>query len=148
MNEPEPTPTERPSALPFLGALAIIAIVVIAIALVNYFEGDELTPEQQVVRAAVAQNDALQKENYADFRTNTCRSEQGTETEVIAGQRDSKEKQGRRLIDDVTDVVVNGDRATARVTYQFDKTPDTKTDVETTFVREDGAWKVCTPASS
>ena len=99
----------------------------IAIGLVNYFGNDELTPEQQVVRAAVAQNDALQKENYADFRTNTCRSEQGTETEVIAGQRDSKEKQGRRLIDDVTDVVVNGDHATARVTYQFDKTPDTKT---------------------
>ena len=38
--------------------------------------------------------------------------------------------------------------ATAKVTYQFDKTPDTKTDVETTFVREDGAWKVCTPVSS
>ena len=146
--EPEPTPADRRTATPFLAALAIIAIVVIAIGLVNYFGNDELTPEQQIVRAAVAQNDALQKENYADFRTNTCLSEQGTETEVIAGQRDSKEKQGRRLIDDVTDVAVNGDYATAKVTYQFDKTPDTKTDVETTFVREDGAWKVCTPVSS
>jgi hypothetical protein len=144
----KPEPADRRTALPFFATLAIIGIVVIAIALVNYFGDDELTPEQQVVRAAVAQNDALQKENYADFRTNTCLSEQGTETEVIAGQRDSKEIQGRRLIDDVTDVVVNGDHATARVTYQFDRTPDTKTDVETTFVREDGAWKVCTPVSS
>ena len=142
------TEADRPTATPFLAALAIIVIVVIAIGLVNLFTDDELTPEQQVVRAAVAQNDALQKENYADFRSNTCRAEQGIEAEVIAGQRDSKVKQGQRLIDDVTDVVVDGDRATAKVTYQFDRAPDVKTEVETTFVREDGAWKVCTPVPS
>jgi hypothetical protein len=146
--EPEPTGADRPTATPFLAALAIISLVVIAIGLVNYFSDDELTPEQQVVRAAVAQNDALQKENYADFAKNTCRAEQGTEPEVIAGQRDSNAKQGRRLIGDVTDVVVNGDRATAKVTYQFDKAPDVKTDVETTLVREDGAWKVCSSGPS
>ena len=76
----------------------------IAIGLVNYFGDDELTPEQQVVRAAVAQNDALQKENYADFRGNTCRRSRGPRLKFIAGQRDSKDKQGERLIDDVTDV--------------------------------------------
>ena len=146
--EPENTGADRPTAAPFLAALAIISLVVIAIGLVNYFSDDELTPEQQVVRAAVAQNDALQKENYSDFAKNTCRAEQGTEAEVIAGQRDSKDKQGRRLIDDVTDVVVNGDRATAKVTYQFDKAPDVKTDVETAFVLEDGAWTVCSSGHS
>ena len=80
MTDPEsdPTPADRPTATPFLAALAIIVIVVIAIGLVNLFGDDELTPEQQVVRAAVAQNDALQRENYADFRDNTCRTEQGT----------------------------------------------------------------------
>ncbi|MGO4441800.1 lumazine-binding protein [Mycobacterium sp. 2YAF39] len=139
---------DRPTAAPFVAALAIISLVVIAIALVNYFSDDELTPQQQVVRAAVAQNDALQKENYADFRSNTCHAEQGTEAEVLAGQRESKEKQGRRLIDDVNDVVVDGNRATAKVTYQFDKTPDVKTDVETAFVLEDGAWKVCSSSPS
>ena len=92
MNEPEPDSepepsADRPSAAPFLGALAIISIVVIAIALVNFFQGDELSPAQQIVRAAVAQNDALQKESYGDFRSNTCRSEQGTEAEVLADQR-------------------------------------------------------------
>lgn len=142
------TEADRPTATPFLAALAIIVIVVIAIGLVNLFTDDELTPEQQVVRAAVAQNDALQKENYADFRSNTCRAEQGIEAEVIAGQRDSKDEQGQRLIDDVTDVVVDGDRATAKVIYQFDRAPDVKKEVETTFVREDGAWKVCTPVPS
>ena len=147
-SEPESKGAESRTVVPFLAALAIISLVVIAIALVNYFSDDELTPEQQVVRAAVAQNDALQKENYADFAANTCRAEQGTEAEVLAGQRDSKDKQGRRLIDDVTDVVVNGDRATAKVTYEFDKAQGTKLDTETTFVREDGAWKVCSSGPS
>ena len=147
-SEPESRGAESRTVVPFLAALAIISLVVIAIALVNYFSDDELTPEQQVVRAAVAQNDALQKENYADFAANTCRAEQGTEAEVLAGQRDSKDKQGRRLIDDVTDVVVDGDRATAKVTYEFDKAQGTKLDTETTFVREDGAWKVCSSGPS
>ena len=147
-SEPDSQGADRRTAAPFLAALAIISLVVIAIALVNYFTDDELTPEQQVVRAAVAQNDALQKENFADFAKNTCRAEQGTEAEVIAGQRDSKEKQGRRLIDDVTEVVVSGDSATAKVTYEFDKAQGTKLDTETTFVREDGAWKVCSSGPS
>jgi hypothetical protein len=40
-------------------------------------------------------------------------------------------------------VVIDGDHATAKVTYHFDKAPETKTGVAMTFVREDGAWKVC-----
>ena len=38
-------------------------------------------------------------------------------------------KRGERFVDDVTDVVIDGDRATAKVTYHFDKAPDTKTGV-------------------
>jgi hypothetical protein len=148
VTEPEPTPADRPTPTPFLAALAIAVIVVIAIGLMNFFGDDEPTPEQLIVRAAVAQNDALQKENYADFRLSTCRAEQGTEAEVIADQRDSVSQQGQRLLADVADVVVEGDRATATVTYEFDKAPDAKTDVDTTFLREDGAWKVCTPVPS
>ena len=39
------------------------------------------------------------------------------------------------------DVVIDGDRANAKVTYHFDKAPDTKTGVATTFVREDGSME-------
>jgi hypothetical protein len=101
-----------------------------------------------VARAAVAQNDALQRNSYADFRGYTCRSEQSAEAEVLARQRDSVTKRGERFVDDVTDIKVDGDRATAKVTYHFDKAPDAKTDAEMTFVREDGAWKVCSPGPS
>jgi hypothetical protein len=133
----------RPTVTPFLAALAIIVVVVIAIGLFNFFGDDERPADQQVARAAVGQNDALQRQNYADFRSYTCKDQHGTETEILARQRDSVAKRGERFVDDVTDVVIDGDRATATVTYHFDKAPDTKTGVASTFVREDGAWKVC-----
>jgi hypothetical protein len=104
-----------------------------------------LPADQQVARAAVGQNDALQRQNYTDFRGYTCGAQHGTEAETLSGQRDSVAKLGERFVDDVTDVVIDGDRATAKVTYHFDKAPDTKTGVEMTFAREDGTWKVCSP---
>jgi hypothetical protein len=134
---------DRPTMAPFLGALAIIVLVVIVIGLFNVFGRDDVPEDQRVGRAAVGQNDALQRQNYADFRSYTCRDQQGVEAELLARQRDSVTKRGERFVDDVTDVVIDGGRATARVTYHFDKAPDAKTGVAMTFTREDGAWKVC-----
>ena len=48
----------------------------------------------------------------------------------------------------VTDIKIDGDRATATVTYHFDKAPDAKTPVPMTFAREGGAWKVCSTGPS
>jgi uncharacterized protein HemX len=139
---------DRPTITPFLAALAVIVVVVIAIGLFNFFGDDELPADQQVAQAAVEQNAALQRQNYADFRNYTCQAQQGSEADILARQRDSVSKRGERFVDDVTNVVIDGDRATATVTYHFDKAPDTKTGVATTFVREDGAWKVCSPGPS
>ena len=133
---------------PFLGALAIIVLVVITIGLVNIFRRSDPPADQQVGRAAVGQNDALQRQDYADFRTYTCRAQHGVEADVLARQRGSVAKHGERFVDDVADVVLDGDRATAKVTYHFDKVPDTKTGVAMTFVREDEAWKVCSTGPS
>ena len=144
MTDPEgDSAADRPTMVPFLGALAIIVLVVIVIGLFNVFGRDDVPEDQRVGRAAVGQNDALQRQNYADFRTYTCRDQQGVEADVLARQRDSVAKRGERFVDDVTDVAIEGDHATAKVTYHFDKAPDAKTGVATTFVREDGAWKVC-----
>jgi hypothetical protein len=128
---------------PFLGALAIIVLVVITIALFSIFGRGGVTDDQLVGRAAIGQNDALRRHNYADFRAYTCRAQRGTEANFLASQRDSVSSRGERFVDEVTGVVVDGDRATAKVTYHFDKAPDAKTGVAMTFVREDGAWKVC-----
>jgi hypothetical protein len=139
---------DRPTMAPFLGALAIIVIVLIAIWLFNAFGGDRTPEDQKVGRAAVGQNDALQRENFADFSKYTCKKLQGTQADVIAHQRDSKTKRGARYVDDVTGIKIDGDGATATVTYHFDKAPDQKTPVPMTFVREDGAWKVCSTGPS
>ena len=133
---------------PFLGALAIIVIVVIAIWLSNLFQGDRLSEDQRVGRAAAGQNDALQRADFADFSAYTCKELQGSEADVLAHQRDSEAKRGARFIDDVTNVTIDGDRAKATVTYHFDKAPEQKTPVPMTFVREDGAWKVCSTGPS
>jgi hypothetical protein len=133
---------------PFLGALAIIVVVVIAIWLFSVFEGDRTPEAQRVGRAAVGQNDALQRENFTDFSTYTCEKSRGSQTDMVARQRDSSAKRGARFVDDVTDVKIEGDRATATVTYHFDKAPDDKKPVPMTFVREGGAWKVCSTGPS
>ncbi|WP_457149448.1 Rv0361 family membrane protein [Mycobacterium sp. URHB0021] len=129
---------------PFLGALVIIVLVIIGVGLFSVFRGDGLSEEQRVGRAAVGQNDALQRENYADFRAYTCRAQQANEGEVLGRQRRSVGERGHRSVEDVTNVMIDGDKATAIVMYQFDKVPDTSSGSEIAFAREDGAWKVCT----
>ncbi len=141
-------PAVRPTMAPFLGALAIIVVVVIAIWLFSVFQGDTTPQDQQVGLAAVGQNDALQRENYADFTSYTCTHQRGSEADIIARQRDSAAKHGARFVDDVTDVQIDGDRATATVTYHFDKAPDDKKPVPMTFIREGAAWKVCSTGPS
>ena len=139
---------DRPTMAPFLGALAIIVVVVIAIWLFSVFQGDRTPEDQKVGKAAVGQNDALQRANFADFGAYTCAKMRGAEADVLARQRDSVGKRGARFVDDVTEVKIDGDSATATVTYHFDKAPDRKTPVPMTFVREDGAWKVCSTGPS
>jgi hypothetical protein len=128
---------------PFLGALAIILLVVIGIVLFNVFGGSDTTPDQQLRGAVVGQNDALQRQDYPDFRTFTCRANQRNEADVLAGQRDSIAKSGERYVDEVSDLRIAGDRATVKVTYHFAKTPNATSSAEVTLVRQDGAWKVC-----
>jgi hypothetical protein len=138
-------PEDRPTLAPFLGALAIILLVVIGIIAFNAFGGSDATPDQQLRAAVVGQNDALQRQNYVDFRRFTCRAAQRTEADVLAGQRDSIAKSGERYVDEVSDLKITGERATVKVTYHFAKAPDTTSGAEVALVREDGAWKVCAP---
>jgi hypothetical protein len=129
--------------MPFLAALVIFVLVLIVIGIFTVTRGDGLTEEERVGRAAVGQNDALQRKNYADFRTYTCAAKQGQEADVLTRQQASEAKDGARYVDDVTAVRITGDAATAVVKYHFDKVVDTTSGSELAFVKEDGAWKVC-----
>lgn len=134
-------PADRPTPAPFLGALVIIVIVITAIFVFNRNSGGG-DPEL-IGRAVSGQNDALQRQNYQDFLTYTCAGQHGTGDEVLARQRDSVAKRGERYVDGVGNVVVDGDHATAKVTYHFKNDEDTKVGADLSFVKEDGTWKVC-----
>ena len=133
------------SPMPILIALGVAVIVLIGLGISWLVRGDGLTEDQRVGRAAVGQNDALQRENYPDFRKYTCVAQQGAEAEVVARQQQSKFTHGARFVDDVTAVKIDGERATATVVYHFEETPDQRIESPMTFVREDGDWKVCSP---
>lgn len=145
-DEPEKIPEEiedKPTIAPFVGALAIVVLIVIGMFVVDALGGDDLTPQQLVSRAVIGQNDALQRQDYAAFRDFTCAAAQGDEASVMAAQRDSVEKNGERFVDDVADVRIDGDQATAAVTYGFDKSRDDKKTSDVSLVKEDGSWKSC-----
>ena len=142
MTEPD---DDRPTFMPIAIAAAIVVIALGSIWVLRFFRGDEVPDDSLVGRAVVGQNDALQRENYADFRTYTCSAQQGGEVQVLADQRQSKSAKGNRFVDDVKDFAITGDRATATVVYHFQKSPDDKVSTPMTFVRENGDWTVCSP---
>jgi hypothetical protein len=149
VTEPVPEhPPVRPTIAPFVGALVIVVLIVIGILVANSFGGDGPTPDQDVSRAVVGQNDAMQRQSFSGYREFTCGAQQGTEADFLARQRDSVAKNGERYVDGVRNVRIDGDQAAADATYHFDKTPDTTSVTELAIVREGGTWKVCSPASS
>ena len=146
----EQEPSDRPTMAPFIGALIVIIVVVVGVFVLNavgVVGGDRPSPDRDVRIAVVGQNDGLQRLDYARFQSFTCKAQYSTEADVIGKQRDSVVKNGQRYIDEVSDIRIDGDRATATVTTHFDKTPDQKPKAQVTLLREDGAWKVCAPSS-
>ncbi|MDF2826312.1 MAG: hypothetical protein K0R68_3720 [Mycobacterium sp.] len=129
--------------VPFMIALAIIVVVIGGIGLSKLLGGDDVPEVDVVAQAAIAQNDALQRSDYADFQAYTCAAEVGDESDVLEQQQASMNSRGARFVDGISGVAVDGDKATGTVTYHFDKAPEDTIETPTTFVREDGVWKVC-----
>ena len=109
MTDPEEQ-QDRSSLMPILVALGVVVLVLIGFGVSKCFRGDGLTPELRVARAAIGQNDALQRSDYTAFRNYTCAAEQGTESEVLARQHQSTTAKGARFVDDVTAVPFNGEQ--------------------------------------
>jgi hypothetical protein len=143
VTEPE---DDGASPMPILIALGVALLVLAVIGAVWLFNDNKpLSEDLKVGRAAVGQNDALQRDSYGDFRKYTCAALQGAEAEVLDRQQKSKAAQGARYVDDITEVKIDGDRATGTVVYHFDHAPDDKITVPMNFVRENGEWTVCSP---
>lgn len=138
-------PDDGRSAAPILIAIGIVAFVLFTMVVFRMIGNSRTSEDSGVGRAVVAQNDALQREDYTAFRGYTCAAEQGVGAEVIAGQQRSKSARGARFVEDVTDIKIDGDRATATVVYYFEKNKADRVTSPTVFVRENDAWKVCSP---
>ncbi len=131
------------SPLPILIALGVALVVLAIVGFTWFFDRRPPGEDVMVGRAAVGQNDALQRDSYPDFRKYTCAAQQGVEAEVLAGQQKSRAAHGARYVDDITEVKIDGDRATATVVYHFEHAPDDKIKTPMTFARENGEWTVC-----
>ncbi len=136
---------DRPTLMPIIAAAGIVVLALVAMGVLRLLRADQVPDDGLVGRAVVGQNDALQRENYTDFRGYTCAAQQATESQVLTDQRQSKAAKGNRFVDDVKGVAVTGERATATVVYHFEKTPDDKISTPMTFVQENGNWTVCSP---
>jgi len=142
MTEPE---ADGASPMPILIALGVAVLVLAAVGIAWLFDKKPMSEDVMVGRSAVGQNDALQRDSYPDFRKYTCAAQQGAEAEVLAAQQKSKDAHGARYVDDITDVKIDGDKATATVTYHFERAADDKLKTPMTFARENGEWTVCSP---
>ncbi len=140
MSEPA---ENRRTALPILIAAAMVGVVLIVSIVMRSCRSEEISAEAGIGRAVIGQNDALQRGDYAAFRTFTCPAQQATETQVLAEQRRSADTKGARFVDDVRAFVVDGDRATATVVYHFERAADDKITADMTFARDGGQWTVC-----
>lgn len=131
--------------MPILIALGVAVLVLAGVGVAWLFSNKSMSEDVLVGRAAVGQNDALQRDNYGNFRKYTCAAQQGTEAEVLGRQKKSTTTHGARYVDDVTEVRIDGDNATATVVYHFENAQDDKIKAPMSFVREGGEWTVCSP---
>ncbi|NDK88140.1 hypothetical protein GYA93_00870 [Gordonia desulfuricans] len=151
--DPQPDDAPPPSwrnAWPFLVALVVVALAALGIGLSYLFRpAEERASDAAKVQYAINdQYTARNNVDYAAYRESTCAAELAStgfpsEQTFTTENQASLEANGRVIIPEITDVSVDGDRATAKVHWQFDKKSDQTHTVDTVVVREDGNWKVC-----
>ena len=137
-------------AWPFWSALVIVVVAILAVVLSNMLRpAEERASDSGQVQFAINDNyTARNNVDYGKFKQSTCAADTSSssfisEQEFVSQNRTSVESKGRIVIPEITDVTVNGDRATARVHWHFDKTPDDKQTTSVVVVKDDGTWKLC-----
>lgn len=144
-------PPSWKNAWPFWVALVVVALAVAGIALSYVLRpAEDRAGEQAQVQYAI--NDVYTAKNRLDYdayRNGTCAADVNAADfpaadAFVTQNRDSQAANGPIVIPQIQEVSVNGDRATARVDWQFDKKPESKQTITVTVVRENGDWKVCT----
>lgn len=140
---------ERRTLWPFIIAVTIVVIVVGAIGVMHVVRPaeDRLTDESKVSRVINDYYTAKNAINYNNFRALTCATGRDsvdfpTEEAFTTENTNAREADGQVEISNISETVVNGDRATANV--HWFRTQKTQTQITAvTLVKESADWKVC-----
>lgn len=127
--------------------LAGIVLFVVLSAFGGFFGYKHFTkksPEDQI-RATIAHE-------FADYNGSRFKYDAQWQCKASAGPDNDSAKEGREVRTEmgtvsssVSNIQVNGDKATADVTVTFQNAPGQSTVMHLQFVNEDGRWKDCTP---
>ena len=139
------------AALPFIIAGVVVLVVVIGVLISNAVRPaeDRMSEDAKVQHAIkdyyTARNEA-DFDKYAAVNCAAVRNAPGfpAREAFVADNKKSMDENGQIKIPEITDLAVDGDRASARVHWHFENSEGNKNVVATTVVREDGEWKVCT----
>ncbi|MXP19869.1 hypothetical protein GIY30_00630 [Gordonia sp. HNM0687] len=145
-----PAPSWK-AAWPFLVALGLVVVAAVGIS-ISYLirpADDRMSTEAHIQHAVNDVYTARNELDYTRYREATCAAELASdsfpdEDTFVEQNRVSFEENGQIVIPEISEIDVNGDRATAQVHWHFDETPDSEQVTDVVVVREDGDWKVCT----
>lgn len=140
---------ERRTPWPFIIAVAIVVLVLGAVGVMHVVRPaeDRLTEDSKVSRVINDYYTAKNAINYSNFRALTCATDRDSvdfpaEEAFTTENTDAREADGQVEISNISETVVNGDRATANVHwFRKEKTQTQITPV--TLVKESDDWKVC-----
>ncbi|PXW35520.1 UNVERIFIED_CONTAM: hypothetical protein DES50_101466 [Williamsia faeni] len=147
--EPEVFDDERRTLWPFLVAAAIMVLVLVAIVLMQVLRPaeDRMTDQARVTHAVNDYYTAQNAINYASYRAVFCSAKLDsadfpTQEEFTSENRDARDADGKIEVSNISETVVNGDRATANVHWYREHKSETKI-TPIVLVNENGNWKVC-----
>ncbi len=145
-----PPPERRTTATPFVVALVVAVVLIGGVLAWNVIRPSEkrLSDSAQIQVTIGRYYGALNNGRYADLVANTCTKDRSApdfpkEAGFADARRATVEREGEAKLDenDVKNLTVNGDTATADLTVRYAKA-DERTE-RATFVREDGKWRKC-----
>ncbi len=144
-------PPNWKNAWPFYVAAGVVALFVLGIVLSNISRPaeDRVSDDARVQYAINDFYTAMNAADYDEYRDSTCAADLAkpdfpTRERFVEDNKAVTEKNGPIEIPEITDLVVDGDRATAKVHWHYEKSSDDKHVDDTIVVRENGEWKVCT----
>jgi hypothetical protein len=134
---------------PFLVAVAIVVLTLGAIAVTYVVRptDERLSEQDRISRSINDYYTAKNAVNYTNFRANTCAAELGSvdfpnEDEFAIENTDARNADGAIEIDDISETVVNDNRATANVHWSRKQKAETQI-TQVVLVNEGDNWKVC-----